>query len=62
MNCNKNLQDDLIGFRVSLPLDGDITIALWFGDIVRDTDAPALAYTFHTAFAAGKHTQHEAAF
>lgn len=45
------LQDDLIGFRVGVPLDGDIVIALWFGDIVRDTDTPAFSYAFHTAFA-----------
>jgi hypothetical protein len=44
------LQDDLIGFRVGIPLDGDIVIALWFGDIVRETDTPAFVYAFHTAF------------
>jgi hypothetical protein len=44
------LQDDLIGFRVGIPLDGDIAIALWFGDIVRETDTPAFTYAFHTAF------------
>ncbi len=41
-----------MGFRVGVPLEGDIVIALWFGTVVRDTDAPALAYAFHTAFAA----------
>ena len=41
-----------MGFRVGVPLEGDIVIALWFGAVVRDTDAPALAYAFHTAFAA----------
>ena len=44
------LQDDLIGFRVGIPLDGDIVIALWFGNIVRETDTPAFTYAFHTAF------------
>lgn len=43
-------QDDLIGFRVGVPLDGDIVIALWFGDMVREQDVPAFAYAFHTAF------------
>lgn len=37
---------------MGVPLEGDIVIALWFGAVVRDTDAPALAYAFHTAFAA----------
>lgn len=46
------VQDDLVGFRVGVPLEGDITIALWFGAVVRDTDPPALAYAFHTAFVA----------
>jgi hypothetical protein len=44
------VQDDLIGFRAGIPLDGDIVIALWFGNIVRETDAPAFTYAFHTAF------------
>lgn len=46
------MQDDLVGFRVGIPLHGNITVALWFGSVVRDTDPPAMAFAFHTAFTA----------
>jgi hypothetical protein len=40
----------LVGFHVGVKLEGDIAIGLWFGDHKSDTDPPALAYVFHTAF------------
>ena len=43
-------QDDMVGFRVNLPILGDITLGLWFGDHKSELDPPAFAYAANTAF------------
>jgi len=43
-------QDDMVGFRVKIPILGDITLGLWFGDHRTEHDPPAFAYAANTAF------------
>ena len=40
----------MVGFRVKIPILGDITLGLWFGDHRAEHDPPAFAYAVNTAF------------
>lgn len=44
------LQDVMVGYDINVPISGDITIGLWFGDHKGEWDSPVMAYAFHTAF------------
>ena len=43
-------QDSEVGFDIDLPITGDITLGLWFGDHKGEWDSPELACSFHTLF------------
>ena len=43
-------QDSEVGFDIDLPITGDITLGLWFGDHKGEWDSPQLACSFHTLF------------
>lgn len=40
----------MVGFKIGLPIIGDIAIGVWFGDHKAELDRPAFAYVCHTAF------------
>ena len=40
----------MVGFRVKIPILGDITLGLWFGDHRTEHDPPAFAYAANTSF------------
>ena len=40
----------MVGFKIGLPIIGDIAIGVWFGDHKAELDTPAFAYVCHTAF------------
>ena len=49
-NCEPYMQDSEVGFDIDLPITGDITLGLWFGDHKVRWDPPELACSFHTLF------------
>ena len=51
---HSRMQGGLVPFDIGVPVLGDVTIAIWFGEHnlgERLYQRPALAYAFHTAFA-----------
>lgn len=46
-----SLQDDTLAFNdLNIPVKGDIVVAMWFTDHMREWEPPALAFAFHTSF------------
>lgn len=49
-----HVQSGIVPIKVGVPVVGDVTVAVWFGSYnlgQRLHSRPALAFTFHTAFA-----------